>query len=82
MNKAQYIKKELIVIIRDCTADNMELLLYELQSVSLFKSLAIKYLAEFDNKYFSLQSDSEMAKIIKSGIYQNKFIEWLMEDYD
>lgn len=80
MKRIDYIKDKLCNIINNSQIEDMENILYELQNTELFKSATIQYLTTFDEKYFSKESDEEMSKIIKSGTYNRKMVEWLKEE--
>lgn len=80
MKRIDLIKQELCNKINHCEPDDFEKLLRGLEDSSSMYQIAIKYFKEFDNDFYNIQSDEEMAEIISSGEYDEKFLEWLEEN--
>lgn len=79
MKRIEIIKKKLCDVIENCYIGNFEKLMFELQDSEIFGKIIMRYLNEFDLDNYNIQSDEEMAEIIRGGEYSRRFIEWLGE---
>ena len=80
MRRIDKIKRQLCNIIEKQQIGKFERFLYDLRNTEVFNNYIISILESFDMGQFRDVSDQEMSKIIRSGKYSTKLIEWLSEE--